>query len=33
MELFNGKAMGAACHAVPLFTDFADDNLGRAEEL
>ncbi|MDH3790290.1 MAG: hypothetical protein OES41_00970 [Rhodospirillales bacterium] len=27
-ELFNGKAMCAACHPAPLFTDFTYDNLG-----
>jgi cytochrome c peroxidase len=28
MELFEGKAMCAACHPAPLFTDFTYDNLG-----
>jgi cytochrome c peroxidase len=28
LELFNGKAMCAACHPAPLFTDFTFDNLG-----
>jgi len=27
-KLFNGKAMCAACHPAPLFTDFTYDNLG-----
>ncbi|MDY0212818.1 MAG: cytochrome c peroxidase [Desulfuromonadaceae bacterium] len=30
-ELFNGKAMCAACHPAPLFTDFTYDNLGVPE--
>ena len=28
MDLFNGKAKCANCHAAPLFTDFTYDNLG-----
>ena len=28
LELFNGKANCANCHAAPLFTDFTYDNLG-----
>ena len=28
MDLFNGKAVCAACHPAPLFTDFTYDNLG-----
>ncbi|MDD1622107.1 MAG: cytochrome C [Methylococcaceae bacterium] len=28
MELFNGKAKCASCHAAPLFTNYSYDNLG-----
>jgi len=33
LELFNGKAKCANCHAAPLFTDFTYDNLGIPKNL
>jgi cytochrome c peroxidase len=33
LELFNGKAKCANCHAAPLFTDFTYDNLGVPRNL